>query len=386
MSVRHKPRTGEQAAYGAMHLAINGRFLGQELSGVQRYGREAIGALDGLLARGGYPCGGEPTIFVPPHVPKEAWPDKLDAFTVRPAGRLSGHAWEQIELPWHARRSVLINLTNSAPVMQAKQVVAIHDAAIRVYPDDFRWQYRVWYSSLYAALRRSGARFITVSAFAAGEIERRFGIPPESIAVIPNAAEHIALVPPDPDVLHRLGLRPFGYVLAVGKRSLRKNLQLAEAGLSAVPEPRPRLVVVGGGAAARGFSPSAPGPSQNSIHLGQIPEAALRALYEKALCLVFPSRYEGFGLPPLEAMACGCPVIAARAGSLPEVCGDAALYCDPDQPQSVTQAILALMSDGALRNRLVAAGFERSRSFSWHRSAEALLAVAMQFGASEVRR
>jgi len=113
--------------------------------------------------------------------------------------------------------------------------------------------------------------------------------------------------------------------------------------------------------------------SARVVHAGCLSDAELKALYQQALGLVFPSLYEGFGLPPLEAMACGCPVVAAHAGALPEVCGEAALYVDPTSTTSIEAALLRLATEPAERERLRAAGLARAATFTWRRSAGQLL-------------
>ena len=354
-------------------LAINGRFLGQPISGVQRYGRELIRAVDGALARARGGAFASATVWVPPNVPAEALPSGLQALRIERAGRLEGHLWEQVELPRAAHGAVLVSLTNSAPLLHPRQLVAIHDAAIMAYPSDFKGSYRAWYRGLYAGLRRTRARFVSVSSFAAGEVARHFGIAAERITVVPNAAEHFLGLQPDRSVLDRLRLPAWGYVLAVGGRSGRKNLAVVERALAGF-DGAPALVVAGGGSSRAFTAPDA--AAVGSVFLDHVSDAAMKALYQNALCLVFPSRYEGFGLPPLEAMACGCPVIASRAASMPEICGDAALYCDPDRPDTVASNVRLLMADPALRSALISGGTERARLFSWERSAGALLDVA----------
>jgi glycosyltransferase involved in cell wall biosynthesis len=108
---------------------------------------------------------------------------------------------------------------------------------------------------------------------------------------------------------------------------------------------------------------------------GYVTDGELRALYENAACLVYPSLYEGFGLPPLEAMLCGCPVLVSDAASLPEVCGDAALYCNPRDPDNIAEKIRTLIEEPALRNELRCRGMERARNFTWRRASEALLSI-----------
>ncbi|MBS0221084.1 MAG: glycosyltransferase family 4 protein [Proteobacteria bacterium] len=355
-------------------LAINGRFLAQPVSGVQRYARELIRALDSVLVHSKRDVLPSVTVWVPPNVPEGALSSGLQILKIRRVGRLTGHRWEQVELPRAARDAILVNLTNSAPLMHPRQVVAIHDAAIIEYPSDFKWGYRAWYRGLYAVLRQTSARFITVSSFSAREITRHFGIAADRITVVPNAAEHFYDLEVDRSVLDRLGLSGQKYVLAIGGRSRRKNLALIERALAGL-DGCPPLVIAGGGG-SRAFATSNAGPSSNAVFLDHVSDAAIKSLYQDALCLVFPSRYEGFGLPPLEAMACGCPVIASRAASMPEVCGDATLYCDPDKPDTVIAGIRLMMTDPALRTRLIENGIKQARLFSWERSASKLLEVA----------
>lgn len=109
--------------------------------------------------------------------------------------------------------------------------------------------------------------------------------------------------------------------------------------------------------------------------MGYVSDAELRALYEHAACFVYPSFYEGFGLPPLEAMACGCPVIVSNAASLPEVCGDAALYCNPCSPEDIAEKISLLMADPRLREDLRQKGLERAKQFTWEKCARETFAI-----------
>lgn len=355
-------------------LAINGRFLAQPISGVQRYGRELIQALDSLLMRAESRPFPSVTVWVPSNVPAETLPSGLQVVKIERAGRRTGHLWEQIELPRLARRAVLISLTNSAPLLHTRQVVTIHDAAIVEYPADFKWTYRAWYRSLYAGLRRTRSSFVSVSSFAAGAVTQHFGITADRIAVVPNAADHFIGLAPDRSVLDGLGLPERGYILAVGSRSRRKNLAAIHRAIR-VTHGCPPLVVAGGGM-SQAFATADAASASGAIVLDYVSDAQIKALYQSALCLVFASRYEGFGLPPLEAMVCGCPVITSHATSMPEVCGDAALYCDPDRPDTIATSIRLLITDPALRIKLIASGTERARLFSWEDSARKLLEIA----------
>lgn len=351
-------------------VVINGRFLGQNLTGVQRYAGQMLRALDARLAADGTPR----FASVELHMPQGCAPPP-ELRVIRPVwvGRRNGHFWEQFELAQSARRAVLISLTNSAPLFHPRQIVTIHDAVIRAFPENYRIAYRVWYRLLYAGLPRGPASFVTVSQFSAGEIERYFGIGRNRLRVIPNAADHLNKLEANYEALRRWGLAQGGYILAVGSGSRLKNIESVEAALDLLAPPRPPLVVVGR-REAHVFSQKHRPKGEDAVYLGTVTDEAMKALYHRALCLVFPSLYEGFGLPPLEAMGNGCPVIVSDTASLPEVCGDAALYCDPASPASIANCIEILRNTGPmLRRRLIRRGFARAANYGWPKSVSILL-------------
>ena len=161
---------------------------------------------------------------------------------------------------------------------------------------------------------------------------------------------------------------PGKYVFAFGSHDRSKNAALVEQAVALLPEPRPTLVVAGRATDAV-FAAAAASKLLSTVHVGPVADGELRALYKNALCFVLPSFYEGFGIPALEAMACGCPVIAADAASLPEVCGSAALYCDPTSADDLAEQILALQSNSGRREEMRRRGHSRALKFSWDDSA-----------------
>jgi glycosyltransferase involved in cell wall biosynthesis len=290
---------------------------------------------------------------------------------VRRVGVLGGHPWEQSELPWHSRKGILLSLANAAPLFRRRQCVTIYDASVFAIPQAYSTPFRTWYRIMLPTLGRHAERIITGSLFSRGELARHAGIPEEKVTVVPLGSQHILAVPPDESILtrHGLGGRPF--VLAVGSQSPHKNLRaLFEAARHL--DLRAYDVVTAGGTNARVFDM---GHETSSLvtNLGYVTDAQLRALYTHASCFVFPSLYEGFGLPPLEAMACGCPVVVSRTASLPEVCGDAAVYCDPHNPLDIAASIRRVMDDGGLRDTLKCRGIKRAAEFTWERSARAVV-------------
>lgn len=348
-------------------IAINGRFLTQGLTGVQRYAREMTRALDGLVARGQAP---PLRLIAPPGAEGlEAFPHLAPSIV----GQRGGQLWEQLDLPRAAGGNFLLNLGNTAPVAQGRnQAVVIHDAGVFDTPESYSWKFRNWYRGLQRMLVFRGTRFLSVSEFSAGRIAANLGLEAARIGVTLEGGEHILREAADAAILARHGLTPQGYALVIGTGAAHKNLAALHHAIGALGE-RGLVLAVAGAKDAAVFRQDGAPPSAHVKPLGRVSDAELRALYESALCLVFPSRYEGFGLPPVEAMWCGCPVIASRAGAVPEVCGEAALWFDAALPESLGEAIACLADDTSLRDKMVAAGRHRTALFSWEQAARRLV-------------
>ncbi len=372
---------GEGPMRSTQSLALNGRFLTQGLTGVQRFASELAAAMDALAGAARWPA---TRVLMPAGAPAPSF-RHLDAAGV---GRLSGQGWEQFELPWHARGRFLLSLGNTAPVLAGRrQALVIHDAGVFDTPESYSPQFRAWYRTLHATLARTGATLITVSQFSRGRIAARLGVDPARLSVMPEGGDHILRVPADPEALPRHGLAAGRYALAVGTRAAHKNLgALGDA--AALLAARGLTLAAVGATNPVVFRPAAGTRGPGAIALGRVSDAELRALYEGALCLIFPSRYEGFGLPPLEAMSCGCPVLASRAASVPEVCGEAALYFDAAEPRSLAEALGRLLDEAGLAAAMRQRGLARAAAFSWRRAAEVLLGLiepVMEPAPAEVR-
>jgi glycosyltransferase involved in cell wall biosynthesis len=349
-------------------LLVNGRFLGQAVTGVQRFAGEILRAADALAGEGAWP---RTRVLLPPGVQRPAYAH-LDAVEV---GARRGQVWEQAELPGAARDGFLLNLGNTAPLRPGlRQAVVIHDAGAFDTPESYSWAFRTWYRLLHRGLARNGSRLVTVSLFSRDRIARALRLPPERIGVVSEGAEHILRAPAERAVLGTHGLEPGRYALVVGTAAAHKNLAALRE-IAAWLSARGLVLAVAGGGATGLFRDATALPAEEVRLLGRVEDAELRALYEAALCLVFPSRYEGFGLPPAEAMACGCPVVAAAAGAVPEVCGDAALWFDADGPRRPEAALARLLDEPGLRDRLREAGLARAAELTWRRAALRLLGL-----------
>lgn len=347
-------------------FAINGRFLTQPVTGVQRYARNVINAMNACLEAGGA------TAAVV--APRGTVDPGLGALPLITAGPLTGHLWEQLTLPrhWEGR---LLNLCNTAPALKTEQVVCIHDANIFVSPESYRRAFRMVYGTLQPLLAKRAARISTVSMFSARQIAHHLSLRPDDIAVLPNGHEHALAWDPSQSTL---APRLFGtgqperpFVLALGSRARHKNIGLLLDIAPALAELDIDLIVAGGSNAI--FSAEALGASSNVKTTGYVTDDDLAYLMDRALCLAFPSWTEGFGLPIVEAMARGCPVISSDRASMPDICGDAARLAAPDDPQAWLRQILELKGSNTLRAELTGRGRERVKRFSWTETAEGYL-------------
>ena len=326
------------------------------MSGVQRYARQIVRALD---QRPG--AGDRYVLLTPPGA------ENLNLLHIptRTIGRAGGHLWEQTALAWTARHGRLLSLGGSGPVLHRRHIAVIHDAAVFRHPEHFRTGYAAFHRTLNRILAQR-ARLATVSAFSRRELALVLNLSPESIAIAPNSADHLRNITPDPAVIERLGLTTRPYVVALGNLTPNKNLAVAIRALTHLAEPAVRLVIIGDRPAV--FDPSAFPADPRVIFAGRRSDAEVAAMLGGAQALVFPSLYEGFGIPPLEAMALGCPVITSDIPATREVCADAALYFDPADDAALAAHMAALLSrpDVARRD----AGLRRADRYAWSRSAE----------------
>jgi len=349
-------------------IYLNGKFTAQRTTGVQRVAEHLIRELDNNL--------GSPSVAWILLCPIGAKVPALRRIQVRYVGipGLPLHLWEQLILPLAALRGLLVNLAGAAPFFAREQVCMLHDAAVFDQPQAYTRGFGLWYRFLFRHLARSARSLLTVSTFSRQRLIVRLGVASSRVGVIPNGGDHLDAVTPDDTVIAEHGLSGKAFLLAVGSANRNKNLgALVEAYRRLDSDPTRRLVIAGG--SDKGvFAHSVVGDPDDVIRVGPVNDAQLKSLYRHAVALVFPSLYEGFGLPPLESMACGCPVAAARAAAIPEICGDAALYFDPHSIDAITDAMRRLLADAPLRERLRVAGRARAATSRWADSAEALRA------------
>lgn len=289
----------------------------------------------------------------------------------RARGRAAAQTWEQTALPARAARlraALIFSPANLAPLLWPRNVLVMHDAAVLRERDAYSRAYRLWHRYAGLTCARRALAVVTVSEFSRRELTRLVGVDPARVTVIGGGVD--GRFHPGVDVsraAQRLGLhRP--YVLTVATDDRRKNLPaLAEAG-ARLGELGIELVHAGD---TRPYFASAT-TAGAMRSLGYVADEDLPGLYAGARAFALPSRYEGFGLTCLEAMACGAPVVAANRGALPETCGDAAELVDPDDGTALAEAVLRAATDDGLRHQLRTAGLRRAAQFTWERTARAV--------------
>jgi glycosyltransferase involved in cell wall biosynthesis len=349
--------------------SINGRFATQSITGVQRYAHEVVRGLDQLLSEG-HPLAHDLDVELvfPPGTPNLL---NLRSIRSRRVGHVGGHLWEQTVLPRHAPNG-LVSLCNTGPLVARKQIVCIHDVNTRSYPSSYSLQFRALYRALLPALGRTAAALATVSHYSAHELVRYGVCAKEKIAVMPDGHEHALRWLPRHSAETRAAASPNTIVIngsPVPHKNVRLVLELADrlesAGLriAVVGVSDPRVFRAGE------FGP----PADNIFWLGRVSDNELAALLLDSMCLAFPSFVEGFGLPPLEAMALGCPVVVSDRASLPEICAEAALYASATNPEDWFASFMRLQKDAHTRAELVKRGRARALLFSWRRTAELYL-------------
>lgn len=295
----------------------------------------------------------------------------------RPLRGMRGHLWEQIVLPGIAGRHLLWSPANTGPLSIGHQVLTIHDLASIDHPEWFGMRFSTWYRSITPLLARRVSRLITVSQFSKRRLLELTGIPESRVAVIPNGVDS-RFHPRSPDEIRRMrektNIKPRSYFLSVSSLEPRKNLpQLLKAWeLSVSRLPKDVWLVIAGAEGKDNIfrATNIQTIPPRVLFAGFVADEDLPALYSGAIALVYPSMYEGFGLPALEAMAAGTVPIAADATALPEVVGDAGLLVDPFQVEELTQAIIRIAEDSTLRAQLCCRAVQRSRCFTWECAAD----------------
>ncbi len=351
---------------------INGKFLRAESTGVHRVATELANAIAALEAER-HPAL-EGLQFSVVHTRDGAARAATMTLPSRALGPLTGIPWEQVTLPLRKGNTTLLNFCNIGPLATRDAITMIHDAQVHLSPASYSRAFRLWYRMIQPILGRRNRAIVTVSEYSKAQIVALNLCPAERIHVVHNGVDHVLREISDVSLLPALGLQRGAYVVALSTTQAHKNIGLL---LRAFADPMlagQTLVLVGATGPAS-FAALGMDIPDNVRFAGRVSDAALRGLIENAMCLAFPSTTEGFGLPPLEAMALGCPTVVAPCGALPEICGEATLYIAPDDPAAWASAIRSLADPGPRREALIALGRQQARQFTWRKAALQLVCL-----------
>jgi glycosyltransferase involved in cell wall biosynthesis len=368
-----------------MHIAINAHLLAHTRSfrraGVSHYIEQVLvhlGACDRQNRYTIYTTRGLDAAAIGLPANFQVRPSRLP--TINPRVRIP---WEQFLAPLLVRRigaDVFHGTLNVVPLAcPIPSVVTIHDLAFIRFPQTFRAYNRTYLDFATRLTARRAARILTVSEHTRREVIGLLGVPPERVVVTPNAARaHFR--PPPIGAIDQLRARhglPERFLLYVGTLEPRKNLTTLLEAFAEVARRTDATLLIGGGKGWL-YTPiferlAALGLRDRVRFVGYIDEEELPLWYAAATVFVFPSIYEGFGMPPLEAMACGTPVVTSNTSSLPEVVGDAGIMVDPHDAAALAAALTQLLNDADLRADLRTRGLQRAARFTWSTTAERTL-------------
>ena len=318
-------------------IVVNGRFLSRRITGVERYGREILS----FIASN---CRVETT-----------W-----------ANGVAGHLWEQSTLPLKLPLdSILWSPANTGPLMVSSQALTIHDLSPLEHPEWFRKSFSTWYRLYLPILARRVQVIFTPSNYVKHKVTERFGV--DHVVVAPDGVNPECFYPDAQQCVYSL---PERFILFVGSLQPRKNLQSLLNAWDVIKDDYEDLWLIIAGGQTNIYQTTELNPGARVRLLGYVPEAVLPGLYAQATLFVMPSFDEGFGLPVLEAMACGTPVITSDGGALPEMVGDAGLIYSMFSECGLAQTIRECLEDHDLYSTLVGKGLERVKEFSWRASAD----------------
>lgn len=322
----------------AAQVVVNGRFLARRVTGVERYGREILR-----------------------HIGSD-----YQVISTRRQGWM-GHAWEQFFLPTKLNsQSILWSPTNTGPLMIRNQALTIHDLAPLEHPEWFQASFAAWYRLFLPLLARRVRKIFTPSEYVKQKVMKRLGI--RYVTVTPNSVDHMIF---HPDAKQAEFDLPKCYILFVGSLEPRKNLDLLlQAWNETKNEFKDAWLIIAGASGTVFKALNFSREIERVRFLGYIDDETLAGLYATATVFVLPSQDEGFGLPALEAMASGTPVIVSDGGALPEVVGEAGMIFCLSDSVGLRISLKECLSNAKLRSELSENGLRRAKQFSWQTTAE----------------
>lgn len=350
-------------------LVINARFLTQKISGVQRYAIEISKEL-----KKAYP---KVRFIAPQNILHYELAEELG---VEKYGKFTGHLWEQIDLLRYLRQNnepLLLNFSGLSPLLYHNKLTTIFDLSFLRHPEWFSNKYYYFYKYLLPLSNKYSNEIITISDHSKREIIKFLHFPENRLSVV------YCSVPEGFGNNKEINSSKVcdKYILSVSSIDPRKNISNLLLAFNSLEIPNVKLIIIGSESSV--FKKQV---LQNVIHsnknihfTGYLSDNELAAYYKNATAFIYPSLYEGFGIPPIEAMAFGCPTIVSNTTSLPEVCGSAAYYVNPYDINDIALGMKTLLQDDILRKELIEKGYERIKLFSWKTSALKIVEIIKKY-------
>lgn len=322
-------------------VVVNGKFRGQLITGVQRFANE----------------------FMKMSVYKEEIPSP---WFNSPLKKI---LWEQVILPFKTRGKLLLNLCNTSPLFKRNKVVVLFDVGFLDGLNSYSFLFSLYYRYVIKYAAKNSLRIATSSQYSKMRISELIRYPEEKIDVVYCGVNHKHFYPRNPldaDFLNKFNL-PEKYFLFVGSLDPRKNIKTAINAINHLSQDYPELKLAVCGVGSKNFSEIGfDDDDLRNVHfLGYLEDEFLPNLYSNALAFIFPSLYEGFGLPVLEAMACGTPVLSSNRTSLPEVIGDAGVLFEPEDHCLLSDSMRNIYIDSKYRDSLINKGILQASKFTW---------------------
>lgn len=339
-------------------IYINGRFLTQKITGVQRYAIEILKAIDKLNTKE------EIVVLHPKNIINDV---ELKNIKLCQIGSKVGHAWEQISLPIyilkHNRNAKLLNLCNLAPILIPGYVV-IHDISFKTHSEHLNKKFSLWYRFVTRLNIKRYKHIFTVSESSKKEITENYKLDKEKVTVTYNSAEHIRNIKPDYKIIKKLGLNDNGFYFSIGSKSPHKNRKFIE---ECAYNNKDKIFVVSGINNEKVFNDKEEINCKNMIFAGYLTDEEIVALYEKCAAFLFPSLYEGFGIPPLEAIECGCKaIILSNIEVLKEIYKENGNYINPNNYKTFPKELKYITKEN--REEIL-------KKYSWSKSAIKLMKI-----------
>ena len=347
-------------------IYVNARFITKKVTGVERYAVELSRALKKI---------DQNILFVSPK--NKFINSNIKNLETVEAGYFNNYLWEQIELPlflYRNKKPLLVNPVNTAPIFYDNQILVVHDIAFLHNPEWYTKKAAVFFKFIVGKSIKASKKIITVSNFSKNELIKYLKIPPEKIEVIHSGIPSSILKYANYNYPNEFG----DYILSVSSLEPRKNIKSLIEAFIKLNRKDIKLIIVGKknplvfNDAKLGI-----GKHDNIIFLGYVEDEALAKLYKNARLFAYLSYYEGFGFPPVEAIACGCPTMVSNTSSLPEICGENAEYCDPQNINEITGKIESMLSEykKPSNERIT----EFIKKYEWQKTANKMLDIIRQY-------